>query len=356
MFSKLKRLLFLIRTKGMKWTYNYIHFITFYDTQNPILIKLLQWLQPYPSYIEIECTTKCNLKCSICEHTYWDEPNRDMSFDQFKSIIDQFPKLKWIGLTGIGESFLNKEFMDMLRYVKSKNIYVELYDSFYFMNEAIINELIDLGVDRIFASIDAATKETYEKIRVGAKFEKVMNNLRIFVKLKEEKKAYFPELCFHYIVTKDNVNELTKYIELIHSLNTDVTLIQFTRMLHYFDEVKHLFVEVPEETIREVDNKAKELGMKVVWGLNVPRNKPPINKCTAWYMPFIFVTGHVIPCCAGNEANKREFQKATSLGNVFEKSFKDIWYGEKYKELRRKIRKGEVPPPCVDCPIYDVRR
>ena len=66
--------------------------------------------------MEIEVTTRCNLKCIICEHTYWDEPNRDMSFEQFKGIVDQFPKLKWIGLTGIGESFINKDFMKMLRY------------------------------------------------------------------------------------------------------------------------------------------------------------------------------------------------------------------------------------------------
>jgi len=355
MLSKIRRLLFLIRTKGVKWTYNYIHFITFYDTRNPFLIKLLQWLEPYPSYIEIEPTTRCSLRCIMCEHTYWDEPSRDMTFEEFKSIVDQFPKLKWIGLTGIGQSFLNKDFLKMLEYVKSKGVYVELYDDFNLIDEKIAEKLVDLGVERIFASIDAATKETYERIRVGGKFERVINNVRNLDRLKKEKGEYFPELCFHYIIMKENLNEVIKYIELLHSLELDVTFVQFTRMLHSFEETKNLFVEVPEELIAEAEEKAKELGIKVMWNLDVPKKKPPINKCTAWTMPFIFVTGHVIPCCAGNEAKRREFQKATSLGNVFEQSFRDIWYGKKYKELRRKIRKGEVPPPCVDCPLFDVK-
>jgi len=73
-------------------------------------------------------------------------------------------------------------------------------------------------------------------------------------------------------------------------------------------------------------------------------------------MPFIFVTGHVIPCCAGNEAGRRDFQKETSLGNVFIQSFKEIWKGKKYKALRKMIREGKVPPPCVDCSLYEVTK
>jgi MoaA/NifB/PqqE/SkfB family radical SAM enzyme len=275
-----------------------------------------------------------------------------MTFEEFKNIIDQFPKLKWIGLTGIGQSHLNKDFIKMLEYVKLKGVYVELYDDFNLINERISERLIDLGVERIFTSFDAATKETYEKIRVGGKFERVINNVKKFDKLKKEKEAYFPELCFHYIIMKENLHEVIKYLELLHSLELDVTFVQFTRMLHNFEEVKDLFVEVPEELIAETEEKARELGIKIMWNLDVPQKKPPINKCTAWSMPFIFATGHVIPCCAGNEAKRREFQKATSLGNVFEQSFKDIWYGEKYREFRKKIRKGEVPPPCTDCPLF----
>ena len=93
----------------------------------------------------------------------------------------------------------------------------------------------------------------------------------------------------------------------------------------------------------------------LTWNRDVPQIKPPISHCTAWLMPFIFVTGHVIPCCSGNEAGNRDFQKATSLGNIYEHSFKDIWNGEKYKTLRKMIRENKVPTACRDCCAFNVK-
>lgn len=153
-------------------------------------------LYPFPSCIEVEVTTKCGLKCIMCEHSYWKEPSIDMSFEQFKSIVDQFPTLAWIGLTGIGESFLNPDFMKMLRYVKSKSITVELYDNFNFTTKDMIKELVDLGVERIYVSLDAATKETYKKIRVGANFEKVIENVKTLLEYKERKKSISKQIGF----------------------------------------------------------------------------------------------------------------------------------------------------------------
>lgn len=351
---KIKSMFAYTREKGIKWVYNYIHFILFYDTTNYLLIKYLHWRHSYPSYLEVECTTRCPLKCKFCEHTFWNESSTDMTLDQFKHIIDQFPKLRWIGMTGIGEEFINKSFMNMLKYIKQKDIstFIELYDSFMFITEEEINELIDLGIERIFISLDAATKETYEKIRIGANWEKVMQNLETLVKLKKEKSAQFPQLCFHYIVLKDNIHEMVDFIDLVHSFSADVKLIQFSRMLHCFDEVKNLFVEVPEEITKEVNNKAKELGINVTWGLNVSQNKPSINRCMAWTMPFIFVNGDVIPCCAENEANMRNFQHKTSMGNIFKQSFKEIWNDARYNNLRRIIKQNKTPSACVNCPLF----
>lgn len=356
LYGRFKRLMVLLKNKGVKHTYNRLHFYIFWSwiRKHQLLIKLLNHLAPYPRYLEIEVTTKCNLKCIMCEHTYWSEPNRDMSFEQFKDIVDQFGNLKWIGLTGIGESFINKDFMKMLRYVKSKSVLVELYDTFYFLNERIAKELIEMGVDRILASVDAATKQTYEKIRVGSDFERVINNVRNLVRLKKKMKASFPQLDFHYIITKANFRQIPQYIELVHSLtNGENASIQFTRMLHKFDQAEDLYMEIPEEITHRAKCKAEQLGVGLVWNADTPQVKPTIARCIEWTMPFIFVTGDVIPCCSGNEAGQRDFQKRTALGNVFETSFKQIWHGQKYKDLRRMLRRGQVPQPCSNCCLYD---
>jgi MoaA/NifB/PqqE/SkfB family radical SAM enzyme len=232
---------------------------------------------------------------------------------------------------------------------------VELYDTFYFIDKKIAEELIELEIDIIFVSLDAATRETYERIRIGSSFDRVINNVRTMIKQREERNSVFPRLYFHFIVNKLNYQEIPQYIELVDSLSEHEKFrIQISRMLHEFDQTRDLFMDVPDKIIKETEKKAKDAGIPVVWNLDVASNKKPIQQCVEWTMPFIFVTGHVIPCCSGNEAGRRDFQKATALGNVFEQSFKDIWYGEKYKKLRELLKQGKIPPACIDCCLYDL--
>jgi len=347
---------YMLKKGRIKEAYNYLHYLTFWGMKdNHFIAKLSQMRTPYPSYTEIEVTTRCNLRCIMCEHTYWNEETRDMSFETFKKIVDGFPNLKWIGLTGIGESFLNKDFLKMLRYVKSKSVYVELYDTFFFIDEKTARELIEIGVDLILASIDGATKETYEKIRRGSDFERVINNVKTLVELKREMNSYFPRLGFHYIISTINLKEIPHYIEMVHSICGDQkTEILFSRVLHEFDEIQDIFTQVPDKIVLEATKLAKELGILIRLGRDVPKTKPPVTQCVAWTMPFIFVTGHVVPCCVTNEANRRDFQKRHNLGNVFERNFNEIWHSRNYTNFREMIRAGKVPVQCIKCPIFEV--
>jgi len=126
--------------------------------------------------------------------------------------------------------------------------------------------------------------------------------------------------------------------------------------LHNYKEIEHIFTEIPDEVIKETEKKAKELEMKIRWGADVPKVKPPVKNCLAWLMPFIFVTGHVIPCCACNEANKREIQKKYAMGNIFETSFKKMWNGPKYKALRKAIKNNKMPVYCTSCTVFEDER
>ncbi|MGC9049067.1 MAG: radical SAM protein [Patescibacteria group bacterium] len=351
---KIKRLILYLKTKGFKGTYNYLYYYILWTKK--WAQKLFLPFIKYPPFLEIEVTTRCNLRCVMCEHTYWHEPIRDMTFEEFRAIIDQFPRLKWIGLTGIGESFLNQDFLKMLEYVKTKSIYVELYDNFIFITPEISKKLIKIGVDRIIASFDAAVKETYEKIRVGAKFESVISNLKNFIKLKKELNSHFPEIDFHFIVSRLNIQEIPDYVNLVHSLDTVGSKVVFTRVLHWFREIEHLCIDyIPSEIIQKTEKGAQDLGLRIGWGADVPKEKPLIRECKEYIMPFIFATGHVICCCATNEANRRDFQKETSFGNVFERPFREIWDSEKYKMFRQMIRQGQAPLQCQNCPIYKIK-
>ncbi|HTY43626.1 MAG TPA: SPASM domain-containing protein, partial [Patescibacteria group bacterium] len=313
----------------------------------------------FPPFLEIEHTTMCGFKCKICEHTYWKEPSANMSFEKFKELYDQFGKLKWIGLTGIGSSYLNPDFHRIVAYCKSKGTIVELMDHFAtFRDENQIKELLEIGPDFQFVSIYGATKKTSEEVCVGSDFDKVIKNVRTFVELKKKMKKRFPLLSFHYIVTKKSKDEIFQFLDFVKSLDTEIAEVLVTPMLHDFREAKGYSVKLDNDYIERVRKKADACNIAMTINLTAFQEergllkRPPFNYCKEYIMPFIFVSGHISPCCGLNEANQREVLKKNSPGNLFERNIREIWYSPQYKRIRQLIRQGKCPKECAMCPAY----
>lgn len=374
-FTYKKTIWYLLRKKGIKAVYNFLFIKSFVmaggEGTGDWLIRpieplfrlfppLTTKLTPYPFNVEIEITTRCNKKCLICEHTYWKEKSVDLSFENFKKIVDQFPKLKWVNLTGEGDAFLNKDYLKMIEYLKSKDIPVFLVDSFDLIDEDMAEELLKMGVDGIWISWDGATKETYEKIKVGCSFQRNLNNIKNLIEWKEKMNLPIPELCFRYIVTTLNVHEMPQFIELVHSLGGKKSLGEGSRVefagLLVFDEVKHLFVpEIPQDILQATREKAKELDIHVTFTHCSKSKLPPLKYCKAWAEPYIMMGGYVLPCCAVLQNNDRRFLRKYSFGNILEKPFKEIWHSERYKKFRQLVprTKGKVPILCRGCRGYN---
>lgn len=325
---------------------------------NKFLPKL--GIDMFPPFLEIEPTTSCNLRCICCEHTYWKEPPKNMTFEQFKKIFDDFDKPKWLGLTGIGSSYLNRDYHKMMAYAKSKGTIVEVFDHFaHFKDDNQIKELIEIGPDFQFISTYGATKKSFEKVCGRSNYDLIVKNIKKFVQLKKSMKKRFPILSFHYIVTSESKNEILKFIDFVFSLNTEIAEILVTPMLHTFKEAEKYAVEIDEEYVKKVRERAKKYNIPITINMCAKKEaeglekKPDVINCREYIMPFIFVTGHVTPCCAQNEANAREWQKKLSLGNALEKPFREIWYSPRYIELRKLIRQNKCPKECALCPAYE---
>lgn len=369
MWSYRRTMRYLIRTKGIKALSNFLFVKLFVPTGEgatagayPIIGPLLRRfpaLAPYPYNIEIEITNKCNKRCVICEHTYWNEPSVDLSFENFKKIVDQFPKLKWVNLTGEGDAFMNKDYLKMIRYLKAKKIPVFLVDSFDLINEGIAKELVDIGVDGIYISFDAATKETYEKIKVGCNFDRSLKNIKNLIKIKKEIGTPIPELCFRFIVTTLNKEEMPQFVDLVSSLGDrgslgDGSRIEFTGLL-YFKENKHLYVpKIPKEILKETVDHMKKTNMHVLFSHSEPEKWPPLEHCLNWMEPYIMMGGYVLPCCSVLMSNRRDWLRKHSLGNILNEPFKDIWNSPRYTRFRQTINKQDAPVPllCRGCRAY----
>lgn len=356
---QLRYLIELVKRKRFRKLYNYLWVYPFwlnYGLRTFLITKIFPLIKydPFPYFLEIEPTTICPLKCTMCEHTYWNEEGKNLKFSDFKMTVDQFPRLKWLGLTGIGESFSNPDYVKMVEYISTTSRpIIELVDNFYLMNEERARRLIDCGVDIFFISMCGATKETSDKIMGNSDFNIVVKNIKNFVRIKRELNSFTPILNFHYILSKKNIHEALDYLDFIKSLNANEWEVLYTPLLHGFKEIKQaeLTKEEISDIMPKIKEKGKEIGIRVHFNecVNIHR---PISSCSNWIMPFIFVTGEVIPCCSMNEANNRERQKELSMGTVFSTSFKDIWYGQKYTEFRKLIRCNKTPAYCIGCPVY----
>lgn len=313
-------------------------------------------LGPYPKQLEIEVTTACNLKCTICEHTYWTQKPRHMTFEQFQRVVDQFPGLKWVGMTGIGSGFLNPDYMKMLRFLKEeRRCFVEFFDHFFLLKESISRELVRIGVNKVWVSLESASRDSYNRIRVGSDFDTVLNNIRSMMRVKRELKSPIPELWFHFIINAHNVDEMEDYLELVADLAKEekglsAPMIYWTRLLS-FAEVEDLVAVPSKARMNEIQRMCRDRGIFAVLNENVVCDKP-MSSCTKWNEPFVLVTGHLQPCCALNEANDRPYQEEHAFINVLEADFRDWWHSPGKEEFIRNLRRGVVNPVCKNCHIF----
>ena len=88
-----------------------------------------------------------------------------------------------------------------------------MFKEFHTRVPYVINNLNELGV-----SIDGATQDTYEKLRLGGKWNKINDNLECIAELKQRHNFRF---ILHFVVQKDNYHEMEDIILLGKKYNAD---------------------------------------------------------------------------------------------------------------------------------------
>ncbi len=326
------------------------------------LLKKYPDLVPMPRYIEMETTTICNKRCTICEYVYWPEGEqvrRHLTFEEFRYMVDQFPVLDWVNLTGEGSSFLNPDYSRMLRYLWERD-----RTSIW-----LVDHLADIPFERLesdvlpyiqgmYISLDAATKGTYESIKLGCNFDNVVENLTRLIAYKRANRTPFPHLSFRYVLLQNNIHEMPLFLDLLNSIarpnewGGSATLAEFTGLL-YFDEIRHLYVnDIPVGIIEQL--KERTNGIDFAFAHVEEGRNPPIEYCNAWLEPYIMLPGYALPCCAVMMSNRRPFLREYAFGNLFDDDFNKIWHSEYYTRFRSMVNDPDAPVPkiCAGCRAF----
>jgi len=150
-----------------------------------------------------------------------------LEYDLFKQSIDQFIKegISFYSFSPFfrGEPLLNPDFEKIIKYLIKKSEYhffkiITIHTNATLLTKKKTRALLDLYLaypgGEIFFSIDAATKETYKKVRVGGNFEIVMENIEYFIKEKARRKITNLKMVFQFIVQDENFFESKIFIEI----------------------------------------------------------------------------------------------------------------------------------------------
>jgi MoaA/NifB/PqqE/SkfB family radical SAM enzyme len=136
---------------------------------------------PLPKHIYIDPSSYCQLQCPLCPTgTRTIKLDKQMmSLTDFKRYIDHFRIIKQIDLYNWGEPFLNPQLLDIIRYAKSKNIFVTIDSNFslYFTDKKL-DDILSSGLDVLRVALDGATQKSYNAYRKNGNFPLVLDNLR----------------------------------------------------------------------------------------------------------------------------------------------------------------------------------
>ncbi|NLB27229.1 MAG: radical SAM protein, partial [Bacteroidales bacterium] len=180
----------------------------------------------YPSMMEFELDNTCNLECNICAGRLSSSirknreklpPYKTPYDSNFVTQLEEFiPHLEEARFYG-GEPFLIKLYYEMWELMIRINPKIKIYVQ---TNGTILNDrikkLLEKGRFIINVSVDAMDKQLFEKLRINANFDTVMENLLYFYHYTRRKKTFF---CITPTMMRDNWQELPKLISFCNSLN-----------------------------------------------------------------------------------------------------------------------------------------
>lgn len=290
----------------------------------PHLIDRLKWhyypkhfiVPSFPTHIDIEASSACQLRCPMCKTTEMYKSNvifsGVMDLDLYKKIIDDCTNepLYSIKLSWRGEPLLNPNIVEMISYAKNKRIKdIAFLTNGERLNPKLTEEMINAGLDWISISVDGKG-EIYNKIRKPAIFEETVEKIRNIRYYRERTKKRKP------LIRIQSVHSAIKGKEL--------------EFLKFFDGIadKVNFIADQKRSINEKDYRLD-----------------PYYICPSpWQRMCISWDGKVVQCYG-------DYMEGNILNNVKEKNIKKIWHDKPFSELRELIKNCRRldTKPCRTC-------
>jgi radical SAM protein with 4Fe4S-binding SPASM domain len=279
--------------------------------------RTLSWrsVPSRPLGIAIEITNACNLRCTMCNLVKMKRPGKMMTMEVFLKVVDRCvqAKIESVRLHTYGETLLHPRLPEMIRAASQRGLSVWISTNAQLLDEERGRAILQAGVRSVRYSIEGTTRATYEKIRAGAKWETLLENIARFKKIRD---ALRPEvtISLNMVVMKDTVEELHRVEDIFGA---------------YVDEIAFSPLEGLGET-------GEELARDQLLEKHVSSDRLPCR--LLWEMMNVSVDGKATVCCADVEATN-------VVGDVLNEDLLTIWRAsrlESFRQLHRRKQFGQA--------------
>jgi len=258
----------------------------------------------FPENVYIEATNNCNLKCIMCPHGHGMLKNKGhMSKETFFHIIDDLLKLPIkpkIALHITGEPFLNKSIFDFISYCSHHQLFSFLHTNGTLLDQDKTHELIKCGLNEITFSFEGEQPDNYNRIRKGADWNTVVNNIQYLLKMKDRP---------HVII------EILKF----RTIDTTLSISKDFQNMFPGAAFHSYYASDWRGTLNDIDFLKEEKDLSDIGLCKLPLNDMAIS----W-------DGEVKVCTI-------DYNTEFSLGSIKDNSIMDIWLGLSRKEFLTQI-------------------
>jgi len=281
-----------------------------------------------PTHVEIEITNRCNLSCPYCaaSRDLISDKGRDMKLEEFTKIISDIVSEEryspTIQLAFRGEPLLNKDATAMIGYARKKGLFVVISTNGLLIDEEAARKIVASGLNHIVISADGATKETYEAMRRGGRFEKLLKAIELLVGEKRRTGSVWPFIEMQCVIMRKTESEISDFRKLAARLGADGVK---------FKTYKLTCLGRQDKAAADLEGYLpKDAGYsryKKENGRLVPKERAV--RCSWGHDCLIYSDGDMGPCCG-------DYDKRHVAGNVLQENFWNIWTSDVAKSLRRK--------------------
>jgi len=310
-----------------------------------------------PIEVHLSVTENCCLKCKMCD--IWKIKNKQKNLDlkTAKKIIDKLEN--WLGSFQItfagGEPFLNKDFIEIVKYASKKGLKTSTNSNGYIINETMAKKVVDSKISQIFFSIDGLEREHNFIRGKQDSFQRVEKAIKNLNKIKSSNK---PKIFINSVISNNNLTQITKIITLakkmkVSGINFQVIMPNFSGK--YSDKWFNNNKLWPKDKKRIQKTINELLYLKNKYSSFILNSNIDFRNFKQYLLnPHLYQKNE--KCFVGfnnfmvdSYGNMRLCYSMEIIGNILKENPKKLWMNDKARNCRNKIINCNKPCKLLPC-------